>query len=118
MACHRLKKKKGDKTCNVIIRFVNRKRAVQCLQNRKHIRDTIHEYQNLYIHENFCPRYRSIFEECQELKMNNKIKKLWTFNGTVNFKLTDNKNERPKRITHMEDLNKLFPDYYDYETFD
>ena len=76
VACHRLKKKKNDKTCPVIIRFVNRKRALQCLYNRKHIRDTIHEYPNIYIHENLCPRYKSIFEECHELKINNNIKKI------------------------------------------
>ena len=34
VGCHRLKKNPGGKSSNVIIRFVNRKRASQCLQNR------------------------------------------------------------------------------------
>ena len=56
-ACHRLKRRKGDRSCNVIVKFVNTKRVFECLSNRKHIRDTIHQYPNMYIHENLCPNY-------------------------------------------------------------
>ena len=38
------------------------------------------------------------------------IKKLWTYNGVVHFKVTDDYNERPKKIIHDSDFNKYFND--------
>ena len=108
-ACHRLKKRKGDKFTNVIVKFVNRKRAIQCFRNRKNFKD-IRDFPNCYIFENLCPRFRSIFDECTDLKNSGEIKKLWTFNGIINFKKTDNLNERPKKLFHINDLNNYFPD--------
>ena len=46
------------------------------------------------------------------LKAEGEIKKLWTFNGIVNFKKTDNINERPKKILHENEFDKFFPDYW------
>ena len=111
--CHRLKKRSNDRYCNVIVRFVNRKRAHQCLRQRKYLKDTIWEHPNIYIHENLCPRYRSIFEKCENLKARGMIKKVWTYNGIVNYKKSDNLNERPKKIFHDSDFNNYFPDTWD-----
>ena len=108
-ACHRLRKTEGQTTSNVIIRFINRKRAISCLQNRKYLKETIPEYPNLYLFENLCPRYKSIMDECKKLKNTGEIRKVWTFNGTINFKKTDSQNERPKKLFHIYDLNKYFP---------
>ena len=63
-----------------------------------------------YICENLCPRFKSIMEDCNELKTNGNIRKIWTFNGVINFKKTVNGNERPEKIFHVEDLNKYFPE--------
>ena len=67
IGCHRLKKLHKDKPANVIVRFMNRKRAHQCLRNRQNLRWNS-EFPNLFIVENLCPKYRSIFDACNELK--------------------------------------------------
>ena len=112
-ACHRLKKRKEEKYASVIVRFINRKRAIQCFKNRKYIKETITEFPGLYIFENLCPRYRSIFEACTDLKNNGEINKIWTFNGCINIKTSNNTYERPKKLFHINDLDKYFPDSWD-----
>ena len=97
-ACHRLATKDRFGNRNTIVRFVNRKDAISCLQNRKKLslcRDI--GYRNLFMVENLCPSYRSIFESLSELKKRNKIKRLWSYNGTINFKFSDSTNEKPKK---------------------
>ena len=66
----------------------------------------------LYIHENLCPRLRSIYEECDKIRRDGDIRKLWTYNGIVNIKKTENSNERPQKISHENDLHTLFPNHY------
>ena len=60
--------------------------------------------------ENLCPSYQSIFDELNGRKYKGQIKRLWSFNGTINFKFTDSIDEKPKKIFHECDLN-----YYFYE---
>ena len=66
-------------------------------------------FKNLFIVENLCPIYKSLFEKCKKLKKEKRIKHLWTYNGVINIKYTDENNEKPKRIYHQEDF-----DYYFY----
>ena len=59
--CHRIHKS------NVIVRFVNRKHAIQSLQNKKYLKGCRRDFrfnQNIYMYENLCPAYRSIEEKC------------------------------------------------------
>ena len=95
---------------NVIVRFVNRKRAKQAIENRKLLKERVPEFKNLFIVENLCPKYRSIFEKCKKLKQEGKIKYLWSRNGIVNFKKSDNRHERPKKICDMNDYYYHFPE--------
>ena len=113
-ACHRLKKVNKNQPANVIVRFTNRKRVYQCLKNRKHLRQAIPKYPNIYIIENLCPKYRSIFDTCSKLRREGKIKSLWSYNGTVQFKTTDDKNERSNKIFHFSDLEEHFPNLWAY----
>ena len=106
VACHRLKRKyQNERTSRVIIRFTNRKRAFQCLSNRKYLKDSIYEYKNIYIHDSLCQPYREIYEECLIKKRNGLIQKVWTYNGIIHLKKTGMYNERPKKIFHFSDLN-------------
>ena len=106
VACHKLKRKnQNERTSRVIIRFTNRKRAFQCLMNRKYLKDTIFEFNNLYIHDSLCQPYREIYDECLDQKRNGVIQKVWTYNGIIHLKKTGNYNERPKRIFHINDIN-------------
>ena len=101
--CHRMKNRKSGST-NVIVRFICRKHAKECLVNRKKLNYMVPEFQELNIVENFCPKYKSLYDYCMELKVKNKIKHIWTFNGTIFIKTSDNKNEKGKKILHWNDL--------------
>lgn len=106
-ACHRLKRKHvNDYTQRVIIRFINRKRAFQSIFNRKHLRDTIWEHPNIYIHDSLCAKYKDIYDECLVLKTEGQITKFWTYNGIIHIKNTNSYNERAKKIFHINDLQK------------
>ena len=64
---------------------------------------------NLFIIENFCPKYRAIFDACSNLKKDGKIKHLWSFNGIVHFKKSDNYRERGIKVFHISQLDDYFP---------
>lgn len=106
--CHRLKNRKTSSS-NVIVRFVCRKMVGECFDNAKNIRKAIPEFPNLRIEENLCPRYTTLYEKCEELRKQNKIKLLWTYNGQIYFTKTNNKKERGKMILHESDLEYHFP---------
>ena len=108
-ACHRLRSKDRFGNRNTIVRFINRKDSISCLKNRKNIhscRDL--GFHHLYIVENLCPSNKSIFDNLSSLKRNGEIKSLWSYNGTVQFKFTDDPNEKSKKILHECDLNFYF----------
>ena len=70
-ACHRLKKLKHQTTANVIVRFTNRKHAIEALKNKKKLANSpIAESfgSELYISENLCPLHRQMFEYALSLK--------------------------------------------------
>ena len=112
--CHRLKKTNRDKPANVIVRFTNRKRAHQSLENRRYLKQYVPEYRNIYIVENLCPRYKEMFEECQKLKNDGKIKQVWTWNGIVHIKKTDTE-RYGKKLFHISELEEIVPELKDLE---
>ena len=71
--CHRLKNRKIDSS-NVILRFICRKHAKETLTNKYKLHFMVPEYKDLCIVDNLCPKYKSIFDNCVELKKDNKIK--------------------------------------------
>ena len=110
-ACHRLRSKfKNEKVPRVIIRFTNRKRAYDSIINRRYLRE-LNDLSGIYIHNSLCFKFREILDKCDEMKTNGEIKKFWVFNGFINIKRTDNRNEKPNKILHIKDLNAL-PDIW------
>ena len=107
--CHRLKNRRTDSS-NVIVRFVCRQHARECLSNKSKLR-YIEDFKTLRIIENLCPKYKSLYEQCVELKRANTINQVWSYNGTVCIKKSDSSTEKPKRILHTNDLYYHFPDY-------
>ena len=81
------------------------------MQNRRYLRDTINEFPRLYIHENLCPYNKSIFDKCLRIKTAGFIKRLWTYNGVVNFMISENPKEPPKKIHHVSELKNDFIKY-------
>ena len=107
VACHRLGKSTQTRPANVIVRFMNRKRAHEAIQNRFNLKD-FPELKNMFIVENLCPKYKSIFERCKELKTEGKIKAVWSYNGTVHYETELNRNVRGTKVFHLDALNDTF----------
>ena len=111
VGCHRLGKKDRFGNRNTIVRFVNRKAAFTCLQNRKLLpRCKDLGFNHLFIMENLCPSFKSIFETLNTLKGEGRVKSVWSRNGIVHFKYTENPNERAKKIFHKKDFDIFFVD--------
>ena len=109
VACHRLGKKDRYGNRNTIIRFLNRKDLISCMQRRKNLIQCREiGFYHLFMMENLCMSNRFIFEKLCELKNNGQIKRVWSFNGTVQFKYTDSQTEKSTKIYHECDLNYYF----------
>ena len=93
---------------NVIVRFLNRKDATKTLLNRRNLqRCSELGYRNLWIYENLCPAFRSIYDNLKEEKEKGHISKMRTYNGVINYKLSEAENERLKRIHTLNDFKNL-----------
>ena len=62
----------------------------------------------LTCNEDLCPYYRGIWDQCKKLRQRHLIHQYHTISGTVRVKVE--KNGSPKFITHMVDLEQLFPE--------
>ena len=106
VAVHRLK---GQRYPNVIIRFFDRNKVYECLQKKKEL-SKIKEYR-LFLSENLCENYKSIYDDCMNLKAEGKINSLWTTNGLEHFKYNDN-DKKTMKIHHIMDLCDHFEEQY------
>ena len=104
-ACHRLGKYDATKSRTVIVRFINRKDAYDCLRYGKDLKDTV-EYKNVYFSENLCPTNRRMFNYLYKLKKQNKVSRVWVYNGTVCYKVPED--ETVYKATHISDVQYYF----------
>ena len=109
--CHRVGAKDKNGCRNTIVRFVNRKDSINCLKSK----DKVYlcqsmGYNNLTIIENLCPVNKSIYENLSGLQNAGEINKVWTFNGIVNYKLSNDQNEKPIKIFHKYDIQNFYID--------
>ena len=109
VACHRLKSKtNSNKPANVIVRFVNRKRAYETLDKFTEMKKRYPNfYKKLYIFENLCPTARKIFNTTRKLMFQEKIKDTWTYEGKIYI---IKNNDYCMEIEHINELEELFPD--------
>ena len=104
-ACHRIGKKH-----TTIIKFVNRKSALECLSNKSRLKELdkskvgFDKNSMLFINESLCYQYRRLFGICNSMRKENKIKKVWTYNGSIKICLND---DSIQAIGHKNDLVKL-----------
>ena len=108
-ACHRIK---GGKT---IVKLVYRKQAQAIAKNKMKLKnvkfgdDSVLSGKKLFINDSLCPYYKFLWSKCNELRKKGMIFSVRTNNGTVNVKLSENGGK--KIITHLCDLEQLFPDH-------
>lgn len=112
--CHRLFKNQRSKgPAKVIIRMVNRKHAIKALRNKKLMKSI--NFSNiaglgnakLFVCENLCASYRSIYDAAYKLLKRNVIKHLWTFKGVIHIRVHENDNDFLV-FTHIDDLLRKF----------
>ena len=105
-ACHRLKAK--DRTT---VKFTNRKDCLQILRVKRQLKDLdpavvdLPEGTKIFVNESLCPYYRGIWNKCKKLRDKQKLHQYYTING-----LRIEESDQAKIITHMVDLQNLFPD--------
>ena len=109
VACHRVGSKDRYGRRNTIVRFLNRKDAIQCLRSKRNLFkcQTI-GYNNLYVVENLCPAFKSIYDQLKELKDGGVIKQVWTYNGIINYKQSDNEQEKPVKLFHENEVENIY----------
>ena len=112
VAVHRLKGRLEGNFQSTIVRFLNRKDAYFCLENKKELLACKNKmgFKNLFFVENLCPFYKELYNKCKKLKEENKIKHVWSHHGVVQFRFTDSRREKPKKLYHHEDLDYYFPE--------
>ena len=58
--------------------------------------------------ESLCPYYRRIWNKCKKLREKQKVYQYYTINGLIRLRIQES--GPAKTITHMVDLQNLFPD--------
>ena len=106
IGCHRLKKKATDPTTPVIIRFFNRKITEFCMKNRRKLRNNVSTW-NMSFREDLCEANLTILEECEKLKNEGVLAKVFTHNGFV--KVAKSMRDRPIRLSHINELKIFYP---------
>ena len=113
-ACHRLGKKN-----ETILRFVNRKDADDCFENRSKLKNITRETfgidpgTNIYVRENLSPYMSKLAFFCRVLKRKLLVEKVTTYNGVIKIFRTVDGHPVKDVIAHKSDLEEIFPDLDD-----
>ena len=84
-ACHKLPDKQNPN--NVIVRFANRKIAIDCFRKKKLLKEQNDPLVNsCFISENLSPAMKELMVECKSLQQDNLITSVWTYNGSIKIK--------------------------------
>ena len=108
-AYHRLKDK--DRT---IVKFTNRKDCLRILRGKRQLKSLdpaavdLPEGTKIFVNESLSPYYRGIWNKCKKLRDKQKVHQYYTVNGLICLRIEEF--GQAKIITHMVDLQNLFPD--------
>ena len=108
-ACHRLKDK-----YQTIVKFTNRKDCLRILRVKRQLKGLdpsavdLPEGTKIFINESLCPYYRGIWNKCKNLRGKQKVYQYYTTNGLIRLRIEES--GQAKTISHMADLQNLFPD--------
>ena len=107
-ACHRLKDRD-----RAIVKFTNRKDCLQIVRVKRQLKGLdpsavdLPEGTKIFINESLCPYYREVWKKCKKLRVKQKVYQYYTINGLI--RLRTEEYGQAKTITHMVDLQNLFP---------
>ena len=105
-ACHRLKDKD-----RIIVKFTNRKDCLRILRVKRQLKGLypavvdLPEGTKIFVNESLCPYYRG--NKFKKLKDEQKIHQYYAINGLTRLRIEEY--AQAKIITHMDDLQSLFP---------
>ena len=66
------------------------------------------ERTKIFVDESLCPYYRGIWNKCKKLRDKQKVHQYYTINSLIRSRIEES--GQVKIITHMIDLQNLFPD--------
>ena len=113
--CHRFGKPDRDKSQKTIVCFVNRKNCKKVLFNKKKLSSIDCSKQNftqntkIFANENLTPMNESIAYNCRRLKCSGLIHGCFSRDDIVRIKCWEK--DRPMKISHVDKLHGLFPDF-------
>ena len=108
-ACHRLKDKD-----RAIVKFINIKDCLRILRVKRQLKGLdpaavgLPEGTKVFVNDRFCPYYRGIWNKCKKLRDKQKVQQYYRINGLIRLRIEES--GQAKIITHMVDLQNLFPD--------
>ena len=106
-ACHKLPD--NQKPNNIIVRFSNRKIAIDCFRKKKKLKESDNaEAKKCFITENLSPANKEILNECKTLQQDNIINSVWTYNGNILIKFNNGFRDYTRKILHLNDLDFLY----------
>ena len=62
----------------------------------------------IFVNESLCPYYKGLRSKCKAIKNKNELHQFYTISGIIKVKLVEH--GPVKSVTHISDLEELFPD--------
>ena len=108
--CHWISSKNDPK--RVIVKVSKRKDASKLRSSKRKLKDmdltSIGISNPVYINDSLCTHYKMLWRKCKSLPMNKLIHSFWVTNGSIRLRTVEN--GRTNVITHLRDLEELFPE--------
>ena len=108
--CHWVSSENGPK--RVIVKVSKRKDAFKIRSSKRKLKDmdltSIGINNPIYISDSLCTYYKMLWRKCKSLPMNKLIHSFWVTNGSIRLRTVEN--GRTNVITHLSDLEELFPE--------
>ena len=106
---HRLRRGKADAHRPVIVRFTSRRVREELLHAKKRLYDFCSgkaPAERIYVSEHLTAGVAKLFFEARKLAKDKKVHSVWTRNGLVNLKFTDNPTEKITIVRCLADLGR------------
>ena len=107
--CHWISSKNGPK--RVIVKVSKRKDASKICSSKRKLKDmdltSTGITKPVYINDSLCTYYQMLWRKCKSLQTNKLIHSFWVTNVSIRLRTVEN--GRTNVITHLSDLEDLFP---------